>query len=251
MTTGVRNLLGRNLIGLSAPRALTVLLRSLEGVDEVYLAELRPLPLLQDRFNLTAAERTVLERALKHRSDKGLSFWDAVLLALPAVPEATRLLDAAMMHVTFRGQERPLSWSSVVGGSLERACEEYPTTLGTSLTFLSEVRCRDGSLRHLPMLDFHAFLSDSNRLLVEAMVKRLFPEGAVLLESGESYHAYGTRLLPEAEFRRFLGSALLCAPIVDRAYLAHQWIETRCALRLTAGGGKSRVPTVVAVIPGR
>jgi hypothetical protein len=250
MTTGVRNVLGRNLIGLSAPRALTVLLRSLEDVAEVYLAELRPLPPLQDRFDLTAAEHTVLKSALKHRSHKGLSFWDAVLLELPGMPEAIRLIDAAMMHVSLRGQERPLSRSLVVAGALERACEEYLTTQGVSLTFLSEVRCRDGSLRHLPMLDFHAFASDSNRLLIEAIVKRLFPEGAVLLESGESYHAYGAQLLPEAEFRRFLGRALLCAPIVDRAYLAHQWIEGRCALRLTPGGGKSRVPAVVSVIPG-
>jgi hypothetical protein len=236
MTTGVRNLLGSNLIGLSAPRALTALLRSLEGVEEVYLAELQPLPLLQDRFNLTPAERTVFQKALDHRATSGLSFWDAVLLELPAVPEAIRLLDAAMMHVSLRGQERPLSWSSAVHGGLELACDEYATTQHASLTFLSEMRCREGSLLHLPMLDFHAFLSDSNRPLVEAIAKRLFPGGAVLLESGESYHAYGTQLLPEAEFRRFLGRALLCAPIVDRAYLAHQWIEGRCALRLTAGG---------------
>jgi hypothetical protein len=168
MTTGVRNVLGRNLIGLSAPRALTALLRSLEDVAEVYLAELRPLPPLQDRFDLTAAEHTVLKSALKHRSHKGLSFWDAVLLELPGMPEAIRLIDAAMMHVSLRGQKRPLSRSLVVAGALERACEEYLTTRGVSLTFLSEVRCRDGSLRHLPMLDFHAFASDSNRLLIEA-----------------------------------------------------------------------------------
>lgn len=87
-----------------------------------------------------------------------------------------------------------------------------------------------------------------HRKIVEAVAERLFEGGSILLESGESYHAYGARLMSEEQFRRFLGKALLCAPIVDRAYLAHQWTEGRCALRLTAGGGKSNVPKVVSIL---
>lgn len=56
------------------------------------------------------------------------------------------------------------------------------------------------------------------------------------------------KILTQPEFEKFLGTALLLAPIVDRAYIAHQLIEGRCALRLTPGGGKSQVPTVVAVL---
>ncbi len=239
----------QNLIGLAAPNALAVLLSSLQEVQEIRLAELRPLPPLQSRLDLTAAERFVFERALEHRSRTGLSFWDAVLLELPAMPDAVRLLDAAMTHVSLRGHERSLPWASAIAGGLERACAEFQTATGASLTFLSEVRCRDGSLRHLPMVDFHAFKSAPNQRIVEAVAQRLFPEGAILLDSGESYHAYGTQLRSECEFRRFLGTAMLFVPIVDRAYLAHQLIEGRCALRLTPGGGKSLVPTVIAVMP--
>jgi hypothetical protein len=156
-----------------------------------------------------------------------------------------------MAHVSFRGHERPLPWALAIAGGIERACSEFSATSGASLTFLSEVVCRDGSLRHLPMADFHMFKSAPNQRVVEVVAQRLFPRGGVLLESGESYHGYGAELLSEAEFRRFLGKALLCAPIVDRAYLAHQLIEGRCALRLTPGGGKSSVPTVVAVLPAK
>jgi hypothetical protein len=248
MTTAIPDLLGINLIGLTAPRAIAAVLSSLKEIDEVYVAECRPLPPLQNRLDLTPAERIVVERALKQRELTGLSFWDAVLLELPRGPDAFRLLDAAMMHVSFLGHERSLSWASAVAGELERECAAFSTRDGASLTFLSEVRCRDGSKRHLPMIDFHSFSSASNQMVVEAVSKRLFPEGTILLESGESYHAYGTRLLSDLEFRHFLGKALLFAPIVDRAYLAHQWIEGRCALRLTSGGGKSRVPTVVGVL---
>jgi hypothetical protein len=250
MSVALQDLLERGLIGLSAPRALAVVLSSLKEIEEVYVAECRPLPALQNRLDLTPAERSVVERALEQRKLTGLSFWDAVLLELSDSPDAFRLLDAAMMHVSFLGYERSLSWASAVGGGLERTCDEFATTPGASLTLLSEVRCRDGSKRHLPMIDFHSFSSPANQRVVEAVAVRLFPEGAIVLASGESYHAYGTQLLSEIEFRRLLGRALLFAPIVDRAYMAHQLIEGRCALRLTAGGGKSRVPTVVAVVGG-
>jgi hypothetical protein len=237
-------------LGLDAPRALAVLLSSFKDVEEVYLAELRPLPPLQARRDLKPAELVVVERALKCRQSTGLGFWDAVLLELSNVPEAIGLLDEAMMHVTFHGKERSLSWASAISDGLERACAEFSKTGEASLTFLSEMRCRDGSKRHLPMIDLHAASSSVNQPVVTGLVERLFPEGALLLESGESYHAYGTRLLSQTEFRSFLGKALLFAPIVDRTYVAHQVIEGRCALRLTAGGGKSRVPKVISVVPG-
>lgn len=239
-----------NIVGLDAPRALSLLLSSFKDVEEVYLAELKPLPALQTRRELKQSERIVVERALKCRQSTGLAFWDAVLLELSDVPGAIGLLDEVKMHVTFRGRERSLSWDSAVGGDLQRACAEFSTADEASLVFLSEMRCRDGSTCHLPMVDFHSASSAVNQQVVTGVVERLFPEGCFLLESGESYHAYGTRLMSETEFRTFLGTALLFAPIVDRTYLAHQVIEGRCALRLTAGGGKARVPKVISMIPG-
>jgi hypothetical protein len=247
----VRELLGADFVGLAASRAVALLLSSISGIEEVYLAESRPLPHLQKRFDLSPTERTVFDRAIEERSRTGLPFWDAALLQLANEPRALRLLDAALAHVSFRGQEQTLSWLSAVSGGLERACDGFDAASEANLTLLSEVRCSDGSFRQLPMVDFHALSAVPNqRRVVEAVVERLFPDGAVLLESGESYHAYGTRLLSHGDFHLFLGRALLCAPIVDRAYLAHQWIEGRCALRLTAGGGKSRVPKVVALVAG-
>jgi hypothetical protein len=233
-------------VNLDAARALATLLSSLNEVEEIYLAELRPLPPLQTRRVLSPPERTAIERALKTRENTGLPFWDSVLLELAKVPDAIGLLDEAMMHVSFRGRERPLSWASATSGGLEQICTEFPTAGESSLNILSEVRCRGGSTQHIPMIDFHIACSTPNQLVVTAVAERLFPEGAVLLASGESYHAYGTRLLSETNFRSFLGRALLFAPIIDGTYVAHQLIEGRCALRLTGGAGKSRVPRVIA-----
>lgn len=250
MNTAVRDLSGLNLLGVDASRALAVLLSSFADVDEVYIADCRPLPPLQARRMLNATERAIVERAVELRKSTGLAFWDAVLLELSVTPDAIPLLDEVSRHVTFRGKERPLSWAAAVSNGLEQACAQFTATGEASLVFLSEMKCRDGSKRHLPMIDFHAARSVPNERVVTSVAKRLFPEGAILLESGESYHAYSTRLVSETDFRCFLGRALLFAPIVDRTYIAHQLIEGRCALRLTAGGSKSQVPTVVSLIPG-
>jgi hypothetical protein len=245
------DIVAENLVGLGAPRFLGVLFSSLQRVREIRLTKCSPLPILQARFNLTAREQVVYAKALDLRRRTGISFWDAVLLELAFVPDAIRLLDAAMMHVPLHGDEKILSWSEISSGGLERACVEFSPEDGASLTFLSEVVCTDGSLGHLPMMDFHASKSPANQRLVEAAATRLFPDGSILLDSGESYHAYGRRIISQEAFRRFLGNAILLAPIVDRPYVAHQLIEGRCALRLTQGGGKSQVPVVVAVLPGR
>src|ERR1700728_2778592 len=111
-----------NVVGLSAARLLGVLVSPFANVDEDSLAKCSPLPLLQTRFNLTAAELAVYERALELRRRTGLSFWDAALLELPFSPDAVRLLDAAMMHVSLHGGEKILSWSQISSGGLERAC---------------------------------------------------------------------------------------------------------------------------------
>ncbi len=240
-----------DLVGLSAPRSLGLLLSCIEEIKEIRLARLRPLPPIQSRLNLTDPERAVFDRALRLRQSTGLSFWDSVLLELPRVPEAFRLLDVVMMHVSLRGQEFTLSRAEINAGGLERVCAEFQAEAETSLTLLSEVVCRDGSLGHLPMIDFHASKSAANQHIAEAVARRLFPNGSILMDSGESYHAYGTQLISQQDFQCFLGTAMLFVPIVDRAYVAHQLIEGRCALRITPGGGKSQVPTVVAVLPPR
>jgi len=134
---------------------------------------------------------------------------------------------------------------------LESMCAQFSENDDANLTVLSEVLCRDGLVRHLPMVDFHALKSPENRRIVEAVSERLLPGRVILMDSGESYHAYGTQLLSEESLRQFLGRALLFVPVIDRAYVAHQLIEGRCALRLTSGGGKSQVPEVVAVLRGK
>ena len=182
-----------NLVGLTAARCLSVLISRLRNIDTIRLATCAPLPLLQERFEMTEVERAICENANDLRRSLGLSFWSAALLQLSDKPDASRLLDAAMTHVSLHGKERSLSWSEAVGGGIERACADFQVGAAASLTMLSEVVLRDGSLGHIPMLDFHSPKSVGNQWIVEAAAKKLLPEGAIIVESGESYHAYGSR----------------------------------------------------------
>jgi len=50
-----------------------------------------------------------------------------------------------------------------------------------------------------------------------------------------------------AELLDFL-APILFAPIIDRAYCAHKWLERQCALRISSGGHANQVPRVIAVL---
>ncbi len=72
--------------------------------------------------------------------------------------------------------------------------------------------------------------------------------GGFLLQSGESYHFYGKGLLDDRALVRFLGQALLLAPVIDRAWIAHQLIEGASALRISKKPSGSGEPVVVRAI---
>ena len=76
------------------------------------------------------------------------------MLELPNEMEAIRLLDAAMMHNSFVGDEHSISREVAARGGIRRLCDDFKPTDSSSLTFLSEVICHDGTLRHIPMVDF-------------------------------------------------------------------------------------------------
>jgi hypothetical protein len=115
------------------------------------------------------------------------------------------------------------------------------------LSILSEVRLRDGTLRHFVFLDFHIPAVDGSLSIVRAVAELLIPYGSFIIESGASYHVIGCEPVDELEFKRTLTTALLFGPITDRAYLAHQLLEGRAALRISKGGHFNLVPRLAAI----
>lgn len=110
----------------------------------------------------------------------------------------------------------------------------------------SRVSLLGGAEAHIPMMDFSCDISDENSEILVRLLKDIHKKKGFLLESGRSYHYYGIGLLTEVEWRIFLGKCLLMSGYSDGRYIGHQLVDGYCALRLTSGNLKNRVPTVVA-----
>jgi hypothetical protein len=201
-------------------------------------------PLLEVRCPLTAADSFAVARALEHRATLHLPFWDGVMLAASwgdSIPPGA--LKAAAYHQTL---ENKIEW--VDRNELNilklRRMSQKACIKNQLLTVTSSVQMQDGSVKHIPLIDFHVEYSEHATSLIAEVIPLLGVSGS-LLRSGKSYHFYGEALLTGGELTRFLGKALLFAPIVDRAWIAHQLIESRCALRISPRPEYGGVPVFV------
>jgi len=100
------------------------------------------------------------------------------------------------------------------------------------LSVCSDVKLKDGTRLQIPMMDFSIAPSDANQELLLSTLRKAGHERGILVNSGNSYHFYGSALITEAEFRTFLGHSLLLSPITDARYIAHRLIDGYCNLRI-------------------
>jgi hypothetical protein len=235
-----------NCVGCDAVETVQQLLLSFGDLATATIASYSHLPIIQERIEPSEAETKIIQEALKLRQSIHLPFWDCVMLAISksADPMDT-LLDTASTHASLRETDIQLNRDSIAGGSIGSHIKENSKKLRETC-IVSEVIMSDGSLRHIPMMDFHSAPTKEGRIAATAVCKQIFPNGALLLESGESFHAYGLELMTTSDFFKFLGHSLLYTPIIDRAYIAHQLIEKRCALRVS--GASKPIPITLQVV---
>lgn len=201
---------------------------------------------LQKRLRPSSDETRMIQNGLQLRSTYNLPFWDSVLLSCFRAKEPPiRLLHAATYHNPSKDAIF-IDRNTLTEKYLQNLANE---ALGNRMLALSSlVKLHDGSQRHLPMLDFHIPISPESLRLVCAVVRELHMGEGFVLETDRSYHFYGGCLLKQDELARFLGRALLFAPIVDRSWIAHQLIESACALRISPRGENGYAPRVVVRI---
>ncbi len=119
----------------------------------------------------------------------------------------------------------------------------------------SKVEMQNGEIMHIPMTDMSILKGPEN---LEKAVKRFWKKGidnGWFLESGASYHYYGSKLLTSDEFfhdfmSRCLTSSIIrkrhdIVDIVDVRYLGHALRRYCTCLRLTARADKEFEPKVV------
>ena len=240
MTGNIQKLDMRSLVGLEAANAYAKILLSHGSVRRVSIYKYSSPPPLQQRMVITPNEQSLIDQALVLRKDTKLPFWNALFAAcLQNQSHSPELIEAAFFH---NGPGEPVDYdrAAIETGALEALAQSGRRNLGLS----SQVH-DDERMWHLPLLDFHCDMSPCNEELAALICWHLMPGGYVLIDSGDSYHACGVRLLSPDERIQMLGRALLAAPIVDGHYIAHQLQQKASSIRISMGGKASRTPVVV------
>lgn len=121
------------------------------------------------------------------------------------------------------------------------------------LTLCSKVKMKDNSIRHIPQIDFWCPISSKNKNLIKTkLIEVLKITPGFLLNSGNSYHFIGTKLLSEKQWQYLLGLCLLTTEpfkksIIDVRWLGHQLMAGWSCLRIRASKLKPE-PKLVTVL---
>jgi hypothetical protein len=199
------------------------------NVSHFYFKTYRPVPGVKDRLNVSDLSiqelqarcldpATLIEEMLRHVNDN----------------EPTPQIEVPAKDLVWRLPE------------LVAECKVREEMLAV----YSVCRENNGRELHIPMMDFQLKSgSDVGRIsLLRTAIKGVRQQHGVLLDSGNSYHYYGLRLLTEQDWRWFMVGCLLLEPLVDVRYISHRLLACKGALRLTSRPGKSDEPSVVSYL---
>ncbi len=117
-----------------------------------------------------------------------------------------------------------------------------------ALAIASRCKLASGATLQAPMVDFVCDPTFENIAFVSEAFRQLGAPGLVV-RSEHSLHFYGTRLVEESEWRRFLAQCLLLKDYVDARYIAHCLMYGMSSLRIPSVGDSQR--TVVASVPAK
>jgi hypothetical protein len=182
---------------------------------------------------LTPREQGLRDGAVALRDTNGIPFWDALLAtSMQQRIISKRFIESALAHDAAPDEQEILLASE--GITAERILDiisKLPA--GYGLAACSRATLTSSRAAHIPMLDFRCPCSEENARAIERMLTLAGCHEGILVESGRSYHFYGTSLLSEAEWVEFMGRALLFAPIVDSRFIGHRLVDGQCRLKVT------------------
>lgn len=181
--------------------------------------------LLQEQIQFTQNETSQFEKALIIRNNLHLPFWDSLMLTFFNNSKySIELLKAAQKHNH--------SMQKIVTQDIQSIKTLTSNNPNINIAINSLVKTKANTQRHIPLFDFHIPINSENKKVVLSVLDVLGLKSGYVLESGESYHYIGVKLLEHNEFQNLLHQALLFAPIIDRAWIAHQLLEGSCSLRV-------------------
>ena len=231
-------------MGVSVVVAIESIVAKLDGVATIELRSVSSAPSLQNRARI--GDDIVLDAAKALSHDQGIPFWHSVfrLGAQSSGGVAYEIVQGALFsqeskHVEFveAGEQFRLR--------LERAIDNEPAE--GMLLLASTIRLQDGSIAHLPLLDFSIKERwDGAQVSAERVALALGVPG-VLVASGRSFHFIGEVALSWNAYSDYLHRALLLTPLVDERWIAHQLRARQATLRLSPNAA-GVWPTVISEV---
>jgi hypothetical protein len=198
-------------------------------------------PPLQQRIEITDVENAIIEQALSLREATKIPFWEAVFATCIKTGQCTdALLEATFFHA---GQGQAVNYDR---RDLESDVLYKITKRSTSnVSLCSKVFDVREQSRYLNFLDFHCEVTNDNTRIVRGVCQKLMPQGFLILDSGDSYHASSLSLMSAEQRVHVLGKAILASPIIDSFYIAHQLQQDSSSLRISKGGKAKKFPIVI------
>lgn len=202
------------------------------GSFSIEFSKYNSTPHFQERLQIDKSIEELLKEGLQIRGKYNLPFWDSLLLASF---NRNNMPDQLFQEVLFHKKNFDIvcfesnNWNDINAYLSENSNQNIAIS-----SKIIEKKTKEH--KHLQLFDFHIPFSNSNTSIVKSIIKSLGLQGYIL-NSGKSYHFYGKTLIEENDFHLLLAKALLFSPIIDKAWIAHQIIETCCHLRVTKKNG--------------
>ncbi len=173
--------------------------------------------------------RRQIEKALEIREKFGFSFWESLL--------STFNVDINCDYSFFKDVlkhnkiENSIPFNIDDNSSINSFLLE---SKDVNIAILSKCQTNKG-IFHIPFIDFHIKPGAINLKTVEMLVTRLEYGKGFIINSGKSYHFFGTQLESiELHINRLI-KLILFSPIVDRNWVVHQLLEKMSSLRVNIG----------------
>ena len=213
-----------------------------------------PSPALEKRLEALAPEnesiKHILEEAVRLRAlatTNLIPLWDSVFFAASVADRGGVFVrHAAKQNPNDdQGEMLAIKRDELISGRLGEKVATLPRN--RAIAICSTCTLMDGSTLHIPMIDFRILPDPQSLTIIRDGLREIRQTSGVILESGNSYHFYGFKLLEREEWAEFLGNCLLLAPLTDARYIAHRLVEGMGALRITRSDLKEKIPCVVDI----
>lgn len=208
-------------------------------IEELKFVELKSSEIVQDNKTINDSAQNQINSALEIRKKHNFPFWDCICSTFINNKSYSKNLLRQVLHHNYN--KDVISIHRSLFSEVDQHLSSHK-----NYAILSRVICKNKKIYHIPFIDFHCMSNSNNISLAEDIVNILRIGSGYLLDSGESFHFIGSRLIEKNEFEPYLGKLLMYTPIIDKSWIAHQLIEKSCALRISYKNGV--LPEVIKTI---